>query len=92
MLTLSSIHVSILLEIEVKHFTFLKNTNNKNNKKGAIYMFKMNGFVASVYGEMVYDGYYDNNDFDTYTEYFNNNYDQYADMRDYKEYTNEHED
>ena len=48
-------------------------------------MFKLNGFVASVYGEMLYDGYYDNNDFDTYTEYFNNNYEQYADMRDYKE-------
>ena len=55
-------------------------------------MFKMNGFVASVYGEMLYDGYYDNNDFDTYTEYFNETYDQYSDMRDYKEYTNEHED
>ena len=55
-------------------------------------MFKMNGFVASVYGEMTYDGYYDNNDFDTYEQYFNETYDQYSDMRDYKEYTNEYED
>ena len=46
---------------------------------------KLNGEMATVYGEMAYAGYYDNNDFSTYEEYYNNNYDQYADMRDYKE-------
>ena len=75
-----------------KIFTFLKNTNT-NNKKGAIYMFKrLNGEMATVYGEMIYNGTYEGNDFSTYEEYYNNNYNQYADMRDYKEYTAEHED
>ena len=53
---------------------------------------KLNGEMATVYGEMAYAGYYDNNDFSTYEEYYNNNYDQYADMRDYNEYLMEHED
>lgn len=57
-------------------------------------MFKrLNGEMATTYSEMLYNGtYYDNNDFSTYEEYYNNNYDQYADMRDYNEYLMEHED
>ena len=48
---------------------------------------KLNGEMATVYGEMLYNGtYYGNNDFSTYEEYYNNNYEQYADMRDYKEH------
>ena len=56
-------------------------------------MFKrLNGEMATVYGEMIYNGTYSGNDFDTYTEYYNNNYEQYADMQDYNEYLIEHED
>lgn len=83
----------ILLRKVNKTFTFLKNTKIKIIKKGAIIMFKrLNGEMATVYGEMIYNGAYDGNDFDTYTEYFNNNYEQYADMQDYNEYLMEHED
>ena len=53
---------------------------------------KLNGEMATVYGEMLYNGTYEGNDFSTYEEYYNNNYDQYADMRDYNEYLIEHED
>ena len=53
---------------------------------------KLNGEMATVYGEMTYNGTYEGNDFSTYEEYYNNNYNQYADMRDYKEYTAEYED
>lgn len=92
-MTLSTIHGSILLRKVSKTFTFLLNTNNKNNKKGAIYMFKrLNGEMSTVYGEMLYNGTYEGNDFSTYEEYYNNNYEQYADMQVYKDYTMEHED
>ena len=53
---------------------------------------KLNGEMSTVYSEMIYNGTYEGNNFDTYTEYFNNNYDQYADMQDYKDYTMEYED
>ncbi len=53
---------------------------------------KLNGEMATVYGEMAYAGYYEGNDFDTYAEYYNNNYEDYADMKDYNEYSMEHED
>lgn len=46
---------------------------------------KLNGEMATVYGEMLYNGTYSGNDFSTYEEYYNDNYEQYADMRDYKE-------
>lgn len=56
-------------------------------------MFKrLNGEMSTVYSEMIYNGTYEGNDFSTYEEYYNNNYDQYADMRDYNEYLMEHED
>ena len=47
---------------------------------------KLNGEMSTVYSEMTYNGTYSGNDFDTYAEYYNNNYEQYADMRDYKEH------
>lgn len=56
-------------------------------------MFKrLNGEMSTVYGEMLYNGTYEGNNFDNYEQYYNENYETYADMRDYKEYTNEHED
>lgn len=53
---------------------------------------RLNGEMATVYGEMLYNGTYSGNDFSTYEEYYNNNYEQYADMKDYEEYLIEHED
>ena len=46
---------------------------------------RLNGEMAELYSEMIYNGVYSGNDFSTYAEYFNENYEQYADMRDYKE-------
>ena len=46
---------------------------------------RLNGEMATVYGEMLYNGTYEGNDFSTYEEYYNENYETYADIRDYKE-------
>lgn len=47
---------------------------------------KLHGSMASVYGDMIYTGTYEGNNLEVFEEYFNNNYEQYADMRDYKEH------